>query len=251
MKKLLLMTALTSVGFATQAFAGSTTIDGLTITQIAPEHPGTFDNNPLGATTGYSSVSDWAYHGSIAFSSDGGVQQGTSGSFAQPAGDTSHYLGGVNGAAAAFGPFYFGGLTGSVVMFTSYQPDSFNIYWGSIDALVNVPPPDARYDNTLVVYGDGDNNILGSITGSELVAAIGLSPAVFGQGDQFDANDNQWFNISAGQPILAFNAYSTNNAFEFDMGTPEPSTWAMMLLGFVGLGYAGFRRAAKSSVSIA
>src|SRR5271167_4895425 len=85
------------------------------------------------ATTGYSGVSDWAYHGSIAFSSDGGVQQGTSGSFAQPAGDTSHYLGGVNGAAAAFGPIYFGGLTGSVVMFTSYQPDSFNIYWGSID----------------------------------------------------------------------------------------------------------------------
>ena len=25
-------------------------------------------------------------------------------------------------------------------------------------------------------------------------------------------------------------------------GVPEPSTWAMMLLGFAGLGYAGFRR---------
>jgi hypothetical protein len=25
--------------------------------------------------------------------------------------------------------------------------------------------------------------------------------------------------------------------------TPEPSTWAMMLLGFAGLGYAGYRRA--------
>jgi PEP-CTERM motif len=23
---------------------------------------------------------------------------------------------------------------------------------------------------------------------------------------------------------------------------PEPSTWAMMLLGFAGLGYAGYRR---------
>jgi len=34
-------------------------------------------------------------------------------------------------------------------------------------------------------------------------------------------------------------------------GVPEPSTWAMMLLGFAGLGYAGFRRTAKSSVSIA
>ena len=26
-------------------------------------------------------------------------------------------------------------------------------------------------------------------------------------------------------------------------GVPEPSTWAMMLLGFAGLGYVGYRRA--------
>ena len=31
---------------------------------------------------------------------------------------------------------------------------------------------------------------------------------------------------------------------------PEPSTWAMMLLGFVGLGFAGYRKA-RSAVSIA
>jgi hypothetical protein len=27
---------------------------------------------------------------------------------------------------------------------------------------------------------------------------------------------------------------------------PEPSTWVMMLLGFAGLGYAAFRRAAMA-----
>jgi hypothetical protein len=31
---------------------------------------------------------------------------------------------------------------------------------------------------------------------------------------------------------------------------PEPSTWAMMLLGFAGLGYAG-HRASKKAASIA
>jgi PEP-CTERM motif len=31
---------------------------------------------------------------------------------------------------------------------------------------------------------------------------------------------------------------------------PEPSTWAMMLLGFVGLGFAGYRRA-RPAVSTA
>ena len=30
---------------------------------------------------------------------------------------------------------------------------------------------------------------------------------------------------------------------------PEPSTWAMMLLGFAGLGYAAFRRSAKGQRS--
>jgi hypothetical protein len=39
---------------------------------------------------------------------------------------------------------------------------------------------------------------------------------------------------------------------EVKLAVPEPSTWAMMLLGFVGLGYAGFRKArARSPISIA
>ena len=32
---------------------------------------------------------------------------------------------------------------------------------------------------------------------------------------------------------------------------PEPSTWAMMLLGFAGLGYAGYRRARRSNAAFA
>jgi hypothetical protein len=44
-------------------------------------------------------------------------------------------------------------------------------------------------------------------------------------------------------------AASSSNSFEFDnvvaggaSAVPEPSTWAMLLLGFAGLGYAGWRR---------
>ena len=68
-------------------------------------------------------------------------------------------------------------------------------------------------------------------------------------GSQTSANDNQWFNISdTAGPIVFFTASSTQNAFEFDMGSsgPEPSTWAMMMLGFAGLSYAAFRRGAKA-----
>jgi len=34
-------------------------------------------------------------------------------------------------------------------------------------------------------------------------------------------------------------------------GVPEPSTWAMMLLGFTGLGFAGYRRARRKAGAIA
>jgi PEP-CTERM motif len=34
-------------------------------------------------------------------------------------------------------------------------------------------------------------------------------------------------------------------------GVPEPSTWAMMLIGFAGLGYAGYRRARAAHATLA
>jgi hypothetical protein len=37
----------------------------------------------------------------------------------------------------------------------------------------------------------------------------------------------------------------------FTSGVPEPSTWAMMGLGFAGLGFVGSRRARKTAMSIA
>jgi PEP-CTERM motif len=34
-----------------------------------------------------------------------------------------------------------------------------------------------------------------------------------------------------------------NQNFTLVIGTPEPSTWAMMLLGFAGIGFVGYRKA--------
>jgi hypothetical protein len=35
------------------------------------------------------------------------------------------------------------------------------------------------------------------------------------------------------------------------VATPEPSTWAMMLIGFVGMGFAGYRRTKRNSAAFA
>jgi hypothetical protein len=43
-------------------------------------------------------------------------------------------------------------------------------------------------------------------------------------------------------PLISF-SFEEPTGLAMGPSVPEPSTWAMMLLGFVGLGYAGFRRA--------
>jgi PEP-CTERM motif len=248
MKALLFGTAI-ALALATTANAASFTFGNLVITQIAPENPTTFNNNPIGPTPPFppglenSTVCDSAYCGAIQFSSDGGVANGTSNLAATPAGDATNYLWGVNGLNAL-------GFNGAEVIFNPANgaeglPTSFNIDWGSIDALMTNPDGSPRYDNTLSVHTQA--NTVDSVTGSQLAAALVFG--VNGFGSQTSANDNQWFNIrdTAG-PIVFFTASSTQNAFEFDMGSsvPEPSTWAMMMLGFAGLGYAAFRRSAKA-----
>jgi hypothetical protein len=45
---------------------------------------------------------------------------------------------------------------------------------------------------------------------------------------------------------LVLNAFGT---YQLTPPVPEPSTWAMMLLGFAGLGFAGFRASRKAVVA--
>ena len=100
MKKLLFAACLTSLGLTTAANAAQFVFGNLVITQISPENPTTFNNNPLGPTTSIedSTVCDSAYCGPIQFVTDGAVANGTTaGVSATPAGDSTNYLYGVNG----------------------------------------------------------------------------------------------------------------------------------------------------------
>jgi hypothetical protein len=48
-------------------------------------------------------------------------------------------------------------------------------------------------------------------------------------------------------PLFGSDAYSVGNTFVEDSSVPEPATWVMMLLGFAGLGFAGYRKADRMS----
>jgi hypothetical protein len=65
-----------------------------------------------------------------------------------------------------------------------------------------------------------------------------------------EALDPDWLRIGTdivGIPVTGGLAPTFNAAFSLTGNTvPEPSTWAMMLLGFAGLGFAGYRQARKA-----
>jgi hypothetical protein len=114
---------------------------------------------------------------------------------------------------------------------------SLSIYWGSIDA-VGVD----GILNQVSITVDGY-----TLTGSDLVAL-----GAVGNGSQGSPANNEWVTITGLDPFTTVDFHAAgNNAFEFSLGSvPEPSTWAMMGLGFAALGYAAFRRNAKSRMAI-
>jgi PEP-CTERM motif len=66
-----------------------------------------------------------------------------------------------------------------------------------------------------------------TLTGTQLATMFGANDG----GSQFNPNGNQLVTITGLAPFTEI---------------PEPSTWAMMVLGFAGLGYAAFRRNSKA-----
>jgi hypothetical protein len=116
---------------------------------------------------------------------------------------------------------------------------SLSIYWGSIDG-------DAGGNNNL--------NSLGiTIDGYTLTGADLISLGALGAGDQTLPADNQWVTIAGLGAFTQVSFSSTSNAFEFSLGSgvPEPSTWAMMGLGFAGLGFMGWRESRKTAARAA
>lgn len=86
-----------------------------------------------------------------------------------------------------------------------------------------------------------------SYSGSTLAGLTGTSPAF---GSEFDLSANGWleFKFSRDEAVTWVTLSSTTNTFEVAAvasSVPELSTWVMMLLGFAGLGFAGYRRAAN------
>ena len=53
-----------------------------------------------------------------------------------------------------------------------------------------------------------------------------------------------WFSVTTPFTSATFTGSQSFNTaeIEFQVGVPEPTTWAMLLLGFVGIGFMAYRR---------
>ena len=191
----------------------------LTPAQLSPNY---FVGQAIGSNTFTVGTDKWSL-----LSGTAGIQVGTNPNVnADPLGDTLPYMA------------VEGGSTEQVVFGTART--SISIYWGSIDG-------NQGGNNNLNTFAITVDNY--TLTGADLVA-MGAT----GTGDQTGPLGNELVTITGLAPFTTATFSSSNNAFEFALatpsatttgGTPEPSTWAMMMLGFAGLGYAAFRRNAK------
>ena len=162
----------------------------------------------------------------MTFSGNGFIVNGSGSGFtASPAGDTTNYLSVLAGGSETltFGAAY----------------KEFGLFWGSIDTF-----------NTIT--------FLNTTTNASFVYTN--SPLANPDGDQTSPATNTYVDFVFG-PGVGFNKIvlsSGRNAFELDnvffgplggevVGTPEPSTWAMMILGFLGIGFISYRRRSTNS----
>jgi hypothetical protein len=110
----------------------------------------------------------------------------------------------------------------------------FGMLWGSLD------------------YGDTRNLI--KFSSGQTISGNDVHNACIAQG--FTCNDgttNVWLRVDNLNPFtFAKFSDADANSFEFAVSSvaavPEPSTWAMMLLGFAGVGFMAYRRKVKPAL---
>lgn len=140
--------------------------------------------------------------------------------YAQPFGSTGDYYAVGPGTSA----------TGTIDLSSFGDINSISFIWGSVDSY-----------NTLQ-FLDASMNVLASFTGDD------VSNLADGSRTEASMNPLVTFDLT-GTDIGNFTYLrlnSTSNAFEIDNlligAVPEPASWALMLLGFVGIGAALRRR---------
>jgi hypothetical protein len=178
---------------------------------VVSADPGTgqnFSSQPLGPAIGSFVIGDWTFT-PVANSQ---ILIGSDGNGAQPFGTSGNYLSVLGG--------------GSVdISFSSRTSISF--FWGSVDSY-----------NSIVFH---------TASGDQLLTGNAVAP-LLPNGCQNSAACNGYVTFTSDSAFTSVTLSSSGNSFEITniSAVPEPSTWAMMILGFLGLGFFGYRKSKHS-----
>jgi hypothetical protein len=118
----------------------------------------------------------------------------------------------------------------------SMRGNVLNIVWGSPN------------DNNTVAFFTGANGSgteIGAVTTPDLVTDFGVANTQNPGGYLIS------FNTPTAFQSVVFSTGPTAFEFAFTAGVPESSTWAMLLLGFAGLGFMAYRRKSKPALMAA
>lgn len=182
-------------------------------TSATPAGTMTFAAEPLGnVAAGGFTLGDWTFKPVTPTSQ---IKIGTDGNGAQPFGGSSgNYLSVLGGGALD-------------IMFSSRT--SIGFFWGSVD------------DYNTIKFYDASNNLIDTITGSAV-------PPLSATGCQTSSLCNSYVTFNSTTAFSKVELSSGSNSFEITniSAVPEPTTWAMMILGFLGLGFLGYRKSSKT-----
>jgi hypothetical protein len=78
----------------------------------------------------------------------------------------------------------------------------------------------------------------------------GFNDVCFNDKSESCSDNRSAVGLTVGNQDIGANFISETGTFEFGVasGVPEPSTWAMMILGFTGIGFMAYRRRSKPAL---
>lgn len=112
-----------------------------------------------------------------------------------------------------------------------------------------------RFDNVSGIFG-GVSGLASISFGTNLIADLNINGTALGF-TQLSGNGPDLFTGNPADPFFTLGSFNLSNPFfgQNDVLTisavaavPEPSTWAMMILGFAGVGFMTYRRKGKRAL---
>ena len=112
-----------------------------------------------------------------------------------------------------------------------------------------------RFDNVTGIFG-GVSGLASISFGTNLIADLNINGTALGF-TQLSGNGPDLFTGNPADPVFTLGSFNLSNPFfgQNDVLTisavaavPEPSTWAMMILGFAGVGFVAYRRNGKRAL---